>query len=212
MRYVCPICGYVYDEEKEGRAFLEIADNWFCPICGAPGSVFTAETPQVSQMVGDAAEAESSEQISFGEFAALCSNLARGCEKQYQDEEAALYRRLAVYFTSISPKAEGKELADLAAGLRRDLEQHYPALREAAEKVRDRGTLRICVWGEKVTRMLLALVERYQKEGPAFLENTFVWVCTICGFIFIGENPPELCPVCKVPAWKFEKVEGRRSA
>ena len=27
--------------------------------------------------------------------------------------------------------------------------------------------------------------------------------------IYIGGNPPELCPVCKVPAWKFEKIEGR---
>lgn len=25
----------------------------------------------------------------------------------------------------------------------------------------------------------------------------------------IGDQAPELCPVCKVPAWKFEKVEGR---
>ena len=82
MRYVCPICGYVYDEEKEGKAFHEIADSWFCPICGAPGIVFTAETPQTPQTVADAAEADSPEQVSFGEFAALCSNLARGCEKQ----------------------------------------------------------------------------------------------------------------------------------
>lgn len=211
MRYVCPICGYVYDEEKEDKAFHEIADSWFCPICGAPGIVFTAETPQAPQTVADAAEADSPEQVSFGEFAALCSNLARGCEKQYQDEEAALYRRLAAYFTAISPKAEGKELSDLVTSLHRDLESYYPAVREAAEKAGDRGTLRICVWGEKVTRMLLALVERYQKEGSAFLENTSVWVCSICGFIYIGDNPPEICPVCKVPAWKFEKVEGRRS-
>ena len=35
-----------------------------------------------------------------------------------------------------------------------------------------------------------------------------IWVCTTCGFVWIGEAPPELCPVCKVPAWKFEKAEG----
>ena len=38
-------------------------------------------------------------------------------------------------------------------------------------------------------------------------ENTNVFVCTICGFIYIGDNPPQLCPVCKVPSWKFEKIE-----
>jgi Fe-S-cluster-containing hydrogenase component 2 len=36
-------------------------------------------------------------------------------------------------------------------------------------------------------------------------------VCTICGFVFVGDNPPELCPVCKVPNWKFEKVGGEAS-
>lgn len=41
------------------------------------------------------------------------------------------------------------------------------------------------------------------------LEGTNIWVCTTCGFVYIGEQAPELCPVCKVPAWKFEKIEGR---
>lgn len=40
------------------------------------------------------------------------------------------------------------------------------------------------------------------------IENTGVYVCTICGFIYIGDTPPDLCPVCKVQNWKFEKVEG----
>ncbi|MFA5676059.1 MAG: hypothetical protein WDA65_06005 [Christensenellales bacterium] len=39
--------------------------------------------------------------------------------------------------------------------------------------------------------------------------NTGVYVCTICGFIYIGDAPPKTCPVCKVPDWKFDKIEGR---
>ena len=31
-------------------------------------------------------------------------------------------------------------------------------------------------------------------------------VCTVCGFVYVGDEPPKLCPVCKVPDWKFEKV------
>ena len=34
------------------------------------------------------------------------------------------------------------------------------------------------------------------------------WQCTVCGYIHEGDQPPEQCPVCRVPAWKFEKVEG----
>ena len=34
------------------------------------------------------------------------------------------------------------------------------------------------------------------------------YVCTICGFVYIGNDLPEVCPVCKVPAHKFEKIGG----
>ena len=60
--------------------------------------------------------------------------------------------------------------------------------------------------------MLSSLADRYLKEGEDMLRDTEVWVCTVCGFVYIGKNPPELCPVCKVPDWKFEKVEGRKNA
>lgn len=33
------------------------------------------------------------------------------------------------------------------------------------------------------------------------------WVCTVCGYIYEGENPPEACPVCKVGADKFKLQE-----
>ena len=33
------------------------------------------------------------------------------------------------------------------------------------------------------------------------------WICTVCGYIHEGEQPPENCPVCKQPAEKFKKAE-----
>lgn len=39
MRYQC-LCGYVYDEEKEGKKFDELPDDWTCPICGLSKSEF----------------------------------------------------------------------------------------------------------------------------------------------------------------------------
>ena len=36
------------------------------------------------------------------------------------------------------------------------------------------------------------------------------WICTVCGYVYEGPEPPERCPQCKVPASKFkEKVEGK---
>ena len=34
------------------------------------------------------------------------------------------------------------------------------------------------------------------------------WVCSVCGYVAEGEQPPEQCPVCKAPAEKFVKQEG----
>ena len=34
------------------------------------------------------------------------------------------------------------------------------------------------------------------------------WVCSVCGYIYEGEQPPAECPVCHAPASAFKKVEG----
>ena len=34
------------------------------------------------------------------------------------------------------------------------------------------------------------------------------FVCTICGYVHEGDNPPEKCPVCKAPASKFKEQAG----
>ena len=212
-KWICGICGYVYDEAREGVPFDQLPDDWVCPICGADKSVFELKEEAASGPAVPAApilEDGDMKQLSAGELAAVCSNLARGCEKQYQDREAALFRELAAFFTAAQPPVEDPDMEKLMELIRQDLSEGYPALNAAADAVSDRGTKRICVWGEKVTRMLDSLLARYQKEGEAFLQNTQVWVCTVCGFIYVGDTPPQLCPVCKVPAWKFEKIEGRR--
>ena len=240
MRYICPICGYVYDEAVEGTPFAALPDTWTCPLCGAGKSTFAPEPPREAtpdprhaRAAADPAadvfrwEDKRSEapsdltELPAGVVAAICSNLARGCEKQYLAEEAALFGELAAYFTARAdateplPAPDGGASADddalsaLAAHLQRDLNEGYPALHRAAIAAGDRGTQRICVWGEKVTRALASLAERYRREGPAMLEGTRIWVCSVCGFTFVGERPPALCPVCKVPDWKFDEIRGR---
>ena len=39
--YRCNLCGYVYDEEKEGTKFEDLPEDWTCPLCGASKSDFT---------------------------------------------------------------------------------------------------------------------------------------------------------------------------
>jgi len=42
MKYICSICGYVYDEAK-GKAFSDLPADWTCPLCDAPKSDFAPE-------------------------------------------------------------------------------------------------------------------------------------------------------------------------
>lgn len=233
-KYVCTICGYIYDEAAgnpsggtaPGTRWEELPESWVCPLCGAPKSLFREQVPQepvathtevqenrCAETPADKAEpTEDARQLNAGELSALCSNLARGCEKQYLTEESALFTELSDYFRAKAPVPEAVETEQLLSLIEKDLGSGYPDANSAAEDAADRGALRALVWGEKVTRILNSLLSRYKSEGDAFLSHTHVYVCTICGFIYIGEQPPELCPVCKVPAWKFEKIERRQAS
>ena len=210
MKYICQICGYVYDDAKEKVPFAELPDDWKCPLCGAAKLDFKPEAngdEKKEVTVLEPMEADL-EKLSAGQLAALCSNLARGCEKQYKQEEADLFKQLADYFTAVVPEVNDASVEKLAKELQTDAD-NYASVRATADANADRGAARVCVWGEKVTRMLSSLVNRYLNEGEAMLKDTNIWVCTTCGFVYIGDTPPELCPVCKVPDWKFEKIEGR---
>ena len=211
MRYICSVCGYVFDEQQEGKRFADLPEDWVCPLCGAPKAMFEAEKTEPAADAAPAAPVHMDTdltELQAGELSALFSNLARGCEKQYKGEEAKMFLEIASYFVKITPAEDTHQAEDLAELIAKNLREEYPALESMAKEHGDRGTLRAYTWGLKVTRMQQALMERYLKEGEAFLEHTNVWVCTVCGFIYIGENPPALCPVCKVPDWKFEKVKG----
>jgi flavin reductase (DIM6/NTAB) family NADH-FMN oxidoreductase RutF/rubredoxin len=37
------------------------------------------------------------------------------------------------------------------------------------------------------------------------------WKCTVCGYIHVGENPPDICPVCGVDSSFFELVTEEES-
>lgn len=50
-KYVCTMCGYIYDPEKgddvmnipAGTAFEDLPDNWACPICGVTKEDFKVQ-------------------------------------------------------------------------------------------------------------------------------------------------------------------------
>ena len=95
----------------------------------------------------------------------------------------------------------------LAAGDREALRQLE---REAGVKLFSRTSrgVQLTREGEILYRYVKSGVENLM-EGERMLENTGVFVCSVCGFVYVGDVPPEICPVCKVPSWKFDRVERR---
>ncbi|MGN1047606.1 MAG: rubredoxin [Eubacteriales bacterium] len=51
MKYVCELCGYIYDEEigdpengiAPGTSFDELPEDYVCPLCGAGKEEFRKE-------------------------------------------------------------------------------------------------------------------------------------------------------------------------
>lgn len=215
-----------------GTKWEKLPDGWVCPLCGAAKSEFRkdGEEQQEMKQQGEKQQGERQQgenrpeekqrengehgpeelkELTALEMSALCSNLAKGCEKQYRAGDAANFTILADYFKRAAAPAEQAADNRLLSLVEQDLAERFPAANGAAKEAGDRGALRALTWSEKVTRILKSLLTRYETEGEAMVESTGVYVCTICGFIYIGDTPPELCPVCKVPSWKFEKIEGR---
>lgn len=52
-RYKCQLCGYIYDDAKEKVKFEDLPDDWKCPMCGAPKSLFKKMETEESETVKD---------------------------------------------------------------------------------------------------------------------------------------------------------------
>lgn len=214
----CSVCGFIFNEEKgladqgikPNTKWEDVPEIFACPLCGAAKSLFEAVVEEtgslpVSQLATEPQEV-ANQHWSTGQSAAIFANLAKACEKQWLMEEKALFEELSLYFSERSAVSANIEPDELSASLRNDLESLYPRAFAAAEQESDRGALRALTWSEKVSKISANLLDRYQKQGPSFVENTGLYVCDICGFIYLGDKLPEICPVCKVPNFKITAI------
>lgn len=212
-KYRCKICGYIYDDAKENVKFEDLPDDWTCPWCGAPKSMFeliedesltakTEETEEVSFLEPE--EEEHLRELDLYEKSFICSNLAKACEKQYQEEAQAFLQELADYFMEKSEKIIGS-FDTVISSIQEDISLLESAM-TVAENMQDRGAKRVLTWATKSTNLLNVLLKTYQEKGLDYIKDTSIWVCDICGFIYIGEEPPKVCPICKVPSFKILEV------
>ena len=146
--YVCSVCGFVYSEAKgmpeagiaPGTRWEALPDDWVCPLCGAAKGEFIERGGESGKPVpAPAAPPEAAEdmrEMTPLQASALCSNLARGCEKQYKPEEAALFTQLADYFKAAAAPAADPGLDGLLARVEKDLSEGIPAAGAAAAQAK----------------------------------------------------------------------------
>ncbi|MBI9109260.1 MAG: rubredoxin [Spirochaetales bacterium] len=134
----------------------------------------------------------------------IFSNLQKASEKQQKPKTAELFGRLAVDFDKGS--SEVNDFVGLKDLVSNELSEKYPEVQAAADSVKDRGALRALVWGQKVAAIQKSLIDRYLLKGDELLIGKALFVCEACGFVSLGADVPEICPVCKAPASRFSKV------
>lgn len=212
-KYRCQICGFIYDEAVEGVKFEDLPNDWKCPLCGASKEMFeevveedtTLKKEEVNETENNIFQEEDLRELSNYEISYICSNLAKGCEKQYLEEDKKLFQELANYYLEKEATVEGT-LEDVTVCLQDDTKLIKEAL-NTLNKEEERGTNRVLTWAGKTTMMLEGILASYKNEGLEYLKNKKIWVCDICGFVYIGDTPPKVCPVCKVPSIKILEVK-----
>lgn len=218
--YVCPICGYEYDGQlgdpdhgiAPGTRWEDLPDTWTCPICGAEKVDFVFKGGSLSEEGAEPGvhpdeDRDPQRELNAQELAALFDNLSKGCLKQYRTEEAGLFTELSAYYRARVAPMTG-DLTDLLELARLDLETGFSQAGKTAVAYNDRGALRALAWSEKVTRILVSILRKDSEGKKMPISDTRIFVCEVCGFIYIGNEAPEICPVCKVPGFKLTRMQG----
>ena len=208
-KYRCTICGYIYDEEKENVKFSDLPEDWKCPLCGAPKNLFEEivednQTVEVTKETEVITEDNDLRELSNDEIAYICSNLAKACDKQYLEEEKGLYLELFEYFKS--KDINNGSINNLVEMFNNDANLLNDAF-NIVNNYDDSGAKRVLTWATKTNNIINSIIKDYSVKGIDYIKNTKIWVCDICGFVFIGDVPPQVCPICKVPNFKILEVE-----
>ena len=212
-KWRCTICGYVH----EGA----IADDFKCPICKQPASVFekveeaaASANPyagtKTEKNLMEAFAGESQARNKYTYFAAVAmregydqlAEIFLSTARNEQEHARVWFQELGHIGTTaenLLAAAEGEnyEWTDMYDGFAKTADEE--GFRELAEKFRLVAAIE--KHHEERYRALLKNVETAQVFAKSEVK---VWECRNCGHIMVGTNAPEMCPVCAHPQAYFE--------
>lgn len=209
-KFVCTICGYVY----EGEAAPEE-----CPICHQPSSAFkeveaSAASPyagtKTEQNLWEAFAGESQARNKYTFFASVA-------KKAGYEQIAELFLKTAenekehakLWFKALgqigdtaenllhAAEGENAEWTEMYERMARDAEEE--GFTELAKQFREVGAIEKL--HEERYRALLHNVETKQVFEKSGVQ---IWECRNCGHVVVGTKAPEVCPVCNHPQSFFE--------
>ena len=90
--YVCSVCGYVHKTDGE------LPEDFKCPLCGAGKDAFKLKEDVSQKTEINLQKPHTEKELSPMEMSIICSNLARGCEKQYMPRKAKTLKGLQISF------------------------------------------------------------------------------------------------------------------
>ena len=99
-------------------------------------------------------------------------------------------------------------LLDAAAGENGEWTEMYARM---AKEAKEEGFDELAYQFSAIADIEKRHEERYRRLAKLVEEGTIfnktdkkVWICRNCGHIYVGENAPEVCPVCKHPKSYFQ--------
>ena len=170
---VCSVCSYTYDEAKgipeagiaPGTKWEELPENWKCPWCGAGKEAFREKKDEGQTVTQEKLEKPHVEkELSAMEMSIICSNLSRGCEKQYLQDQADAFKKLADFFKSKAEPVEEANVQKLLDLIETDLTVGYPYGNSVSSEKPDRGALRCQPWRSGINRPVIILTRDIEKD------------------------------------------------
>jgi len=211
----CKVCGFIYEGDS-------LPADFKCPRCkqGAEKFEETTQKQENKDMDLKGSKTEANLWYAFaGESQARnkYTYFASKAKKDGYEQIAAIFEQTAnnekehakLWFKALN--GIGATLENLKAAAAGEHEEWTDMYRRFAEVAREEGFTELAKQFEDVAKVEKRHEERYIKLAEN-IEKDEVWVrvgenrweCRNCGFIYIGEKAPEVCPLCKHPKAYFE--------
>ncbi len=104
--------------------------------------------------------------------------------------------------TPIGPGNTSKNLELAIRGEEFEVNEMYPVYLEAARFQKESEAERSFTYAleaEKIHAQLYREAKSYVDKGSDMPLKGKIWICPICGHTYVGDEPPDKCPICGAP-------------